>query len=381
MRRSWLLALLVFLPALAGILLVVPHVSSERTSLRHEEGIGFVLPSPLYRVVALEFKGILADVIFSRTMTWYGGKVIRDEKLSAEEWDWIYANMDVATDLDPYFNDPYLFGAVNLAWEADQVEAANALLEKALEKRDWDWSIPFYLGFNHFYFLQDNSRAAAYLMQASERPGGSGVLAQLATRLLYQERNTENAIIFLREIIRKTEEGQTRDIYLIRLEALEGILLLLGRGLGFARYKNQQSYCAILVDLSVSEDAQIRLMHATICADTGLAVDPDGVINQLEGGFIQAASWTLKEAVDWDSNGVKSLDWDTYPILRFSEVPTMSTHLIDARLQPTLGVGEASTGPAPGAIANAVFDAVGLRVRSLPINSRQLRLCAAQSES
>jgi hypothetical protein len=177
-------------------------------------------------VVALEFKGILADVIFSRTMTWYGGKVIRDEKLSAEEWDWIYANMDVATDLDPYFNDPYLFGAVNLAWEADQVEAANALLEKALEKRDWDWSIPFYLGFNHFYFLQDNSRAAAYLMQASERPGGSGVLAQLATRLLYQERNTENAIIFLREIIRKTEEGQTRDIYLIRLEALEGILLL-----------------------------------------------------------------------------------------------------------------------------------------------------------
>lgn len=226
MRRSWLLALLVFLPALAGILLVVPQVSSERTSLRHEEGIGFVLPSPLYRVVALEFKGILADVIFSRAMTWYGGKVMRDEKLNAEEWDWIYANMDVATDLDPYFYDPYLFGAVNLAWEAGRPEEANALLEKALGRRDWDWSIPFYLGFNYFYFLQDNASAAAYLMQAAERPGGSGVLAQLATRLLHQERNTENAVIFLREIIRKTEEGQTRDIYLIRLAALEGILLL-----------------------------------------------------------------------------------------------------------------------------------------------------------
>ena len=155
----------------------------------------------------------------------------------------------------------------------------------------------------------------------------------------------------------------------------------LGRGLGLARYKNQQSYCAILVDLSVSEDAQIKLMHATICADAGLAVDPDGVINQLEGGFIQAASWTLKEAVSWDSDGVNSLDWDTYPILKFSEVPTISTHLIDARGQPALGVGEASTGPTPGAIANAVFDAVGLRVRSLPINAQQLRLSAAQSET
>jgi tetratricopeptide (TPR) repeat protein len=224
--RSLLVPLSLVLLALGGSLLAIPRVTVEREALRRSEGVVTLLPSSLYRVVGLEFKGLLADSLFSRTISFYGGKVIREERLTGEEWEWLYRSVDAATDLDPCFYDPYLFGAMTLTWEANRVDLANALLEKALSCRQWDWTIPFYLGFNHFYFLQDNQKAAAYLMQASERPGGGGVLAQLATRLLYQEKETENAIIFLREIIRKTEDERTRTIYQLRLDALEKILSL-----------------------------------------------------------------------------------------------------------------------------------------------------------
>jgi CO/xanthine dehydrogenase Mo-binding subunit len=151
-----------------------------------------------------------------------------------------------------------------------------------------------------------------------------------------------------------------------------------GRGVAIARYKNRQTWCAVLVDLTVGDDAIVRLDHVVIVADAGLVVDPDGLVNQLEGGFIQAASWTLKEEVRWDADGVTTLDWETYPILTFPEIPVIETHLIDRPLERSLGVGEASTGPTPAAIANAIFDAKGVRVRSLPFTPDRIRVAAAQ---
>ena len=149
-----------------------------------------------------------------------------------------------------------------------------------------------------------------------------------------------------------------------------------GRGIALARYKNQQTYCAIGVEVTVSDAAEVQLQRAVICADAGLVIDPDGLTNQLEGGFIQAASWTLKEAVAWDAGGVSSRDWDSYPILTFSEVPEIETHIVPSA-EPAMGAGEASTGPTPAAIANALFAATGLRVRSLPLTPERLREAAA----
>jgi CO/xanthine dehydrogenase Mo-binding subunit len=150
-----------------------------------------------------------------------------------------------------------------------------------------------------------------------------------------------------------------------------------GRGIAMARYKNRQTWCAVLVDLHVTDDARIHLDQALIVADAGLVIDPDGLANQLEGGFVQAASWTLKEEVRWDETGVTSRDWATYPILTFSEIPEIRTCLIDRPLERALGAGEASTGPTPAAIANAVFDAMGLRLRTLPFTPERLRAAAA----
>jgi CO/xanthine dehydrogenase Mo-binding subunit len=150
-----------------------------------------------------------------------------------------------------------------------------------------------------------------------------------------------------------------------------------GRGIALARYKNRQTWCAVMVDVHVSDDAGVRLDRAFITADAGLVIDPDGLINQLEGGFIQAASWTLKESVRWDADGVASTDWESYPILTFPEIPPIETYLLDRRLERALGAGEASTGPTPAAIANAIFSASGIRVRDIPFTPDRVREAAA----
>jgi len=152
-----------------------------------------------------------------------------------------------------------------------------------------------------------------------------------------------------------------------------------GRGIAVARYKNTKAYCAVTVEAQVGDDAVIRLLRAVIAADAGEIVDPDGLAAQLEGGFVQAASWTLLEAVAWDRDGITSRDWETYPILRFSAIPEIETVLVDQPGEPYLGAGEASCGPAGAAIANAVFDATGVRARRLPLTPENLRTAAADS--
>ncbi len=140
-----------------------------------------------------------------------------------------------------------------------------------------------------------------------------------------------------------------------------------GRGIGFARYKNNAAYCAVIVEVSVDlSEGHIQLERAVIAGEAGQVVNPDGLSNQLEGGFIQAASMTLKEQVRYHADGILSVDWDTYPILTFSEAPRVETLILNRPGAPFLGSGEASLGPTPAAIANAVFDAVGVRLRQIP---------------
>ena len=142
---------------------------------------------------------------------------------------------------------------------------------------------------------------------------------------------------------------------------------LVGRGIAVARYKNLQACVAVVCDVAVDPGSgEIRLLHATIAADAGRIIDRDGLANQLEGGFLQAASWTLKEQVRGDRAAIRSTDWDTYPVLRFSEVPPVTARLIDRPDLPSVGAGEAAQGPTPAAIANAVYAAAGIRLRHTP---------------
>ena len=143
-----------------------------------------------------------------------------------------------------------------------------------------------------------------------------------------------------------------------------------GHGIGYARYKNTGAYCAVIAEVEGAEDIHVRKL--IIAVDVGEAINPDGVINQIEGGAIQAVSWVLKEQVRFDRESITSNSWSQYPILRFSEVPEVDVEVIQRPEIDAVGAGEAAHGPVTAAIANAVFDCLGVRVRSLPITRDSL---------
>jgi nicotinate dehydrogenase subunit B len=149
-----------------------------------------------------------------------------------------------------------------------------------------------------------------------------------------------------------------------------------GLGLGWARYKNRAAYAAVAVELEVEQE--VRLHRVWCTADAGLVINPDGGRNQLEGGILQAASMTLKEQVRMEGDGITSLDWESYPILRFSEVPEIDTLIIDAPDQPTLGMGECTFGPTAAAIGNAVAHALGTRIRDMPLTRERIAAALLQ---
>ncbi|HZZ93651.1 MAG TPA: molybdopterin cofactor-binding domain-containing protein [Usitatibacter sp.] len=142
-----------------------------------------------------------------------------------------------------------------------------------------------------------------------------------------------------------------------------------GRGFGYARYKGNGACCAVAAEVELTH--VVRVTRLAIVADVGFIVDSDGAANQLEGGAVQAASWALREAVRFDRTRITSGGWDTYPILRFSEVPDVDVALLPSH-EPSIGAGEAAMGPTAAAIANAVFDACGARVRDLPITPERI---------
>jgi CO/xanthine dehydrogenase Mo-binding subunit len=154
-----------------------------------------------------------------------------------------------------------------------------------------------------------------------------------------------------------------------------------GRGFAFARYKNLAAYTAVAMEVEVdggSGAAKVR--RAVAAVDSGEAVNPDGLRNQIEGGIIQAISWTLLETVSFDRTRIVSRDWASYPILRFSDVPeAVEVVVLNRPGEPFLGTGEAAQGPAAAALANAIADAAGARVREMPLTAERIKAAMASS--
>jgi len=150
-----------------------------------------------------------------------------------------------------------------------------------------------------------------------------------------------------------------------------------GLGLGYARYKGTSGYCAAVARVEAETD--VRVTDVWLAVDVGRVINPDGVINQVEGGAVQSASWVLRERVRFDRTRITSVNWDTYPILRFTEVPQVHVAIVPAPGQPETGAGEVAQGPVAGAIGNAVADAVGVRVRDLPLTREQVARAIEES--
>ena len=171
-----------------------------------------------------------------------------------------------------------------------------------------------------------------------------------------------------RDVIAKVAEG---------FGWLKGQTAPPGRGFGFAfaRYKNLAAYCAVASEVEVNrETGRARLVRAVAAVDAGQVVNPDGLINQIEGAIVQSMSWTLYESVSFDDKRITSIDWQTYPILRFDAVPDrIDVHIIDRPGQPFLGSGETGQGPAAASIANAIANATGKRLRDLPLSRKRIK--------
>jgi CO/xanthine dehydrogenase Mo-binding subunit len=147
-----------------------------------------------------------------------------------------------------------------------------------------------------------------------------------------------------------------------------------GRGIAFAKYKNLACYVAVVADIEVDRaSGAVRVPRAYAAVDAGLIINPDGLINQIEGGIIQSASWTLKEQVLFDKSTIASRDWARYPIVTMREAPKVEVALINRPNDRPVGVGEGSQGPAAGAIANAFAHATGKRIRDLPMNPERVK--------
>lgn len=147
-----------------------------------------------------------------------------------------------------------------------------------------------------------------------------------------------------------------------------------GKGIAYARYKNTAAYCAVAVDVAVDEaSGAISVTRAACAGDAGEAIAPDGIASQLEGGVIQATSWTLMERLRFSPGEITSKDWETYPMLTFRDAPEVESIVLNQPGQKFLGVGEASQGPTAAAIANAVFAACGVRLREMPLTPERVK--------
>jgi nicotinate dehydrogenase subunit B len=149
-----------------------------------------------------------------------------------------------------------------------------------------------------------------------------------------------------------------------------------GRGIGFARYKNLGCYVAVIVEIEAENEVRVKRAYAAV--DAGQVINPDGLVNQIEGGIVQTVSWTLKEQVNYDREAVTTRTWDDYPILTFAETPEIDVEVLNCPTEPALGAGEGAQGPTGAAIANAVYNALGVRLRDMPLTRERLIAAIAQ---
>ncbi len=213
----------ILLLALAVVIysLIFQSVWTTREQVRSNTPAGYIIPSRFSRILALGNQGLLSDFQFLKIATFIGGRSGEGEILNEEDWRFVIRSLDVVTDLDPYFVDPYMLAEGLLAWDAGKPEEANRLLSKGMEYRTGDWRLPFFVGFNNFYFLKDYEAASGFIMTAAKLPGSPAYLKTLGARLAYYGGKSKTALLFLKEMLSDTDNLLLRDRLEMRLLALE----------------------------------------------------------------------------------------------------------------------------------------------------------------
>lgn len=200
--------------ALAGVMLLQQGIEARRTAVR-VEGLGFLPPGEYLKPVLLGYQHVAADVLWLRLV-----QVLGERKVSAQNYEWLSHALDVITTLDPQYDYAYQVGAIVLTEYAHRVDWSNRLLEKGLDANPTVWHIPFYLGYNHFFYSPDYPRAADYMARASRLPGHPPYLPRLAARLYAQAGNPETALEFLDAMWRQTKDEQVKEVLEVRMKEM-----------------------------------------------------------------------------------------------------------------------------------------------------------------
>ena len=166
-----------------------------------------------------------------------------------------------------------------------------------------------------------------------------------------------------RRVVERLRQHLGDELHAVQTEAQ-------GWGVAFAHYKNTGAWCAVAAQVHVA--GQVQVLRLVVVVDVGLVINPDGVANQIEGGALQACSWALQEEMPFDAGGPTGVDWQTYPIARFTAIPQIDVLIVDAPEEPSLGAGECTHGPTAAALGNAVKSAMGLRIHHLPLTRKRL---------
>ncbi len=223
-RARWLMPSLSAVCGVALYLLTMPYAVAVRP--QHEQL--FTLPADMLRVVSGQFKEVSADVSFLNALTWLGGHRTQPatHRYLPEQYAWVYNTLHNAVALDPYFMDPYYLMNAALIWDRYRPAAVNGLIAKGADARTWDSLLPFYAGFNYYYFLNNADKSVQYLKEASNRSGGNSFYDTLAARIAYKANKTELGIAYLEQQIHQAElEGRLSSLEPLksRLATLQGI--------------------------------------------------------------------------------------------------------------------------------------------------------------
>ncbi|SEA64816.1 hypothetical protein SAMN05660420_02704 [Desulfuromusa kysingii] len=198
----------------------VHDVRSKQISAEMSD-IGRV-PASVLVASSLEFKGAMANMMFLNASNFIGRKLMEQSKTLPEEWHQFYLLLDRITTLDGSFLDPYVFAEMMLAWQAQMYDEANMLLEKGIKARPDDWRLPYYIGFNHFFFKKDFVQGANYIKQAAAIDGSPPYFPNLASRLAFYGSRSKTALLFLEEMLVQNKQIKMSSELEKRLVALQG---------------------------------------------------------------------------------------------------------------------------------------------------------------
>ncbi len=223
--RLWLI--LVVMVVLYGAL--APHYCNYLTKRPVVERVGYVPPAEIVKFTVADQHTFVSSALVIKVLTYFGGitqtkkDASQGQQHAKPEYREMYRILEASINLDPYNTDAYYFAQAIIAWDTGQILAVNRMLEHGMQYRTWDWYLPFFLGFNHAFFLKDLKKAAGYYQRAGEL-SGNDLFMRLAGRYLYDVGETEQAVLYLAAMVKTAKSQAVRQNLELRLKALRSVL-------------------------------------------------------------------------------------------------------------------------------------------------------------